>query len=106
MIGILKALGAEDGMIRKIFLYQATVISCTGIGIGFILGIGICLIQQWTGFIVLDEASYYVSTAPVLIIWWQVAAVCVATALVCYLLMIFPTWLIKRMNPVKAIQFR
>ena len=106
MVGILKALGAEDGLIRKVFLYHATVITFTGIGTGFILGIGICLLQQVTGFITLDEASYYVSTAPVHIIWWQIVLVCIATAVVCYLALIIPTWLIKKIEPVKAIQFR
>jgi lipoprotein-releasing system permease protein len=106
MVGILKAMGATDGLIRKIFLYHATVITFSGIGIGFAGGIGICLLQQYTGFIKLDEASYYVSTAPVLIIWWQVLAVCLVTAVVCYLSLIIPTWLIKKISPVKAIQFR
>jgi lipoprotein-releasing system permease protein len=106
MVGILKAMGATDGLIRKIFLYHATVITFSGIGIGFTAGIGICLLQQYTGFIKLDEASYYVSTAPVLIIWWQVLAVCLVTAVVCYLSLIIPTWLIKKISPVKAIQFR
>lgn len=106
MVGILKALGAEDGLIRKVFLYHATVITFTGIGTGFILGIGLCLLQQVTGFITLDEASYYVSTAPVHIIWWQIVLVCIATAVVCYLALIIPTWLIKKIEPVKAIQFR
>ena len=106
MVGILKAIGATDGLIQQIFLYHATVITFAGIGIGFVLGIGICLFQQYTGFITLDESSYYVSTAPVHIIWWQVLAVCVSTALVCYVSLIIPTWLIKKINPVKAIQFR
>lgn len=106
MVGILKALGAEDGLIRKVFLYHATVITFTGIGTGSILGIGLCLLQQVTGFITLDEASYYVSTAPVHIIWWQIVLVCIATAVVCYLALIIPTWLIKKIEPVKAIQFR
>lgn len=106
MVGILKALGARDSIIQRIFLFHASVITCAGIGIGFVLGIGICLLQQYTGFIKLDEASYYVSTAPVQIIWWQVAAVCVLTAVVCYLALIIPTLLIKKINPVKAIQFR
>ncbi|TAJ55263.1 MAG: ABC transporter permease [Chitinophagaceae bacterium] len=106
MVGILKALGAEDGLIRKLFLYHATVITFTGIGTGFILGTGICLLQQATGFIRLDEASYYVSVAPVYIIWWQLLLVCAATAVVCYLALIIPTWLIKKIEPVKAIQFR
>lgn len=106
MVGILKSLGAPDGTIQKIFLYHATVITIAGVGIGFVSGIGICLLQQYTGFIKLDESSYYVSVAPVYIIWWQVFAVCLATALVCYISLIIPTWLIKRINPVKAIQFR
>jgi lipoprotein-releasing system permease protein len=106
MVGILKAMGAADALIQKIFLYHATVITFSGIGIGFVLGIGICLLQQYTGFITLDESSYYVSVAPVYIIWWQVLAVCVVTAIVCYLALIIPTWLIKKINPVKAIQFR
>jgi lipoprotein-releasing system permease protein len=63
-------------------------------------------LQQATGFIKLDEASYYVSTAPVYIIWWQVGLICVATALVCYLALIIPTLLVKKINPIKAIQFR
>ena len=67
---------------------------------------GICLLEKYTGFIKLDEASYYVSSAPIQIIWWQVAAVCFATAIVCYLSLIIPTWIIKKVNPVKAIQFR
>lgn len=106
MVGILKALGARDGIIQQIFLYHATVITFAGIGIGFLLGIGICLLQQYTGFIRLDEASYYVTTAPVQIIWWQVFTVCAGTALVCYAALIVPTLLIKKINPVKAIQFR
>jgi lipoprotein-releasing system permease protein len=93
-------------LIQKIFLYHASVITFAGIGIGFVAGIGICLLQQYTGFIKLDESSYYVSVAPVYIIWWQVAAVCIVTALVCYVSLILPTWLIKKINPVKAIQFR
>ncbi len=106
MIGILKALGATDGLIRRVFLYHASLITLAGIGIGFIGGIGICLLQQFSGFIRMDESAYYVSTAPVDIIWWQVILVCVATACVCYLSLLIPTWLIKKINPVKAIQFR
>jgi lipoprotein-releasing system permease protein len=106
MIGILKALGAADGLIQKIFLYHASVITAAGIGIGLVTGLGICLLQQATGFIRLDEASYYVSTAPVYIVWWEVLAICIATAIVCYLALILPTWLVKKINPIRAIQFR
>lgn len=106
MVGILKALGANDWLIQKLFLYHATVITFAGIGIGFVAGIGICWLQQITGFIRLDESAYYVSEAPIYIIWWQVFAVCAGTTLVCYLALIIPTLIIKRIQPTKAIQFR
>jgi len=106
MIGILKAIGATDWLIQQIFLYHAGVITIAGIGIGFVAGIGLCLVQQYTQFIKLDEASYYVSAAPVMIIWWQVALVCVSTALVCYLSLMIPAQFIRKIKPVKAIQFR
>ena len=106
MVGVLKALGATDGLIQQVFLYNASLITLAGIGIGFVAGIGICLLQQYTGFIRLDESAYYVATAPVQIIWWQVMAVCAATAVVCYLSLIIPTLVIRKIKPVKAIQFR
>jgi lipoprotein-releasing system permease protein len=106
MIGILKSIGASDKNIIQIFLYHATVIAGLGILIGFIMGTGISLLQQYTGFIKLDESSYYVTQAPILIIWWQIAAICLATLCICYLVLIIPALLIKRINPINALQFR
>ncbi|HEX8279067.1 MAG TPA: ABC transporter permease [Segetibacter sp.] len=106
MVGVLKAVGSDDATIQKIFLIHATYITLIGAGGGFIFGIGLCLLQQHTGFITLDEAAYYVSTAPVKIIWWQVAMVCTGTIIVCFLSLIIPTLLVKSVQPVKAIQFR
>lgn len=106
MVGILKAIGANDWNIQKIFLYHASFITITGIGIGLILGLLVCFLQQQFGFIRLDETNYYVSTAPIQIIWWQIAAICVSTTLVCFVSLILPTFLVKNINPVKSIQFR
>lgn len=106
MIGVLKSIGASDKNIIQIFLYYATVIAGLGILIGFIAGTGISLLQQYTGLIQLDESSYYVTKAPILIIWWQIAAVCSATLFICFLMLILPALLIKKISPITALQFR
>jgi len=106
MIGVFKALGAKDQSIIQIFLYYAAVIALRGIMGGFIIGMGLVLVQQYTGFIRLDESSYYVKTAPVAIIWWQIITVCISTFIVSFLVMLIPALLLKKLNPIKAIKFR
>ncbi len=106
MIGLLKAMGATSWTIQKIFIAYASFITLAGVGFGLIIGVGICLLQQATGFITLDEASYYITVAPIKIIWWQVAAVCAGTSVVCFISLFLPTLLIPKVSPVKAIEFK
>ncbi len=106
MVGILKALGTRNTSIQGIFLYQAGYIVVVGIIIGNILGLGLALLQQYTGFIRLPEESYYMSVAPIAIQWWKVALINVGTLVVCVLILIIPSMLIRRIVPVRAIQFK
>ena len=105
MIGILKSLGATDWTVQKIFLRHSLIITVTGIIIGAAFGLGFLALQDATGFIKLQEDAYYLSQAAVKIVWWQVAAICIGTLLVCFLILMIPTILVKKIQPVRAIRF-
>ena len=106
MIGILKAVGATNGTIQKVFLYHAFLITIIGILAGNILGLIICWLQQKYGFITLPEESYLISEAVVKISWWQVVLIDIGTLLICFLILMIPTFIIRQIQPAKAAQFR
>ena len=106
MVGVLKALGATDWIIQKIFLRHSILITSAGIVLGTLFGLVLLYIQKTTGFIKLKEEAYYMSEAAVKIVWWQVLLVCALTFLVSLLVLLIPTYIVKRVKPVKAIQFK
>ncbi len=105
MIGILKAMGAADRQIMRVFLLHASKLIALGMLIGNILGLGLCVLQKQFGIAKLDEASYYLSSVPVQIDWWQVLAVNAVTFVLCQLALLLPALVVSRISPVKAIRF-
>ncbi len=105
MIGILKALGAADRSVIRIFLIHASKLILLGLLIGNVLGIGMCLLQDQFGFVHLDEASYYVKTVPISIDWMNVMLLNIATLVLCQLALLLPALIVTRITPVKAIRF-
>ena len=105
MIGVLKALGAKDSGIRKIFLYNAIYIIGRGLLWGNIFAITLCLLQYHFGIISLNQESYYVSVIPINLSILHIFYINLGTLIICTLILIIPSYIITKISPVKAIRF-
>ena len=105
MIGILKAIGAESSMIRKIFRYQGMELIAKGLALGNLAGLGLCYLQYKFQLIKLDQESYYMSYVPIYWDWQMVILLNLLIFVVVTIVMILPTSAISRMNPIKSIRF-
>lgn len=105
MIGILKALGARNKTIRHTFLWFSVFIIGQGMLWGNIIGIGIVLLQQYTGIISLDPQTYYVSQAPMELNIPLVLLLDAVTLLICIFVLIAPSYLISHIHPAKSMRY-
>lgn len=105
MIGVLKALGARNGVVRKTFLWFAVFIIGRGMLIGNVVGLGLMALQRFTGFIKLDAATYYVDTVPVEFSILAIILLNVVTLLVSVLVLIGPSYLASMIHPAKSMRY-
>lgn len=105
MIGILKALGARNYSIRKVFLYISSFLILKGMLWGNIIALGICVIQKTFGIIKLNPATYYVSEMPIYLNPIYIILVNLGALAISMLMMIGPSYLIARISPAKSIKF-
>ena len=104
-IGILKALGANNWSIRKIFLYQTASIILKGMIIGNIIGLVLCYLQYEYQILKLDATVYYLSEVPIELSMTNVIAINIITFIVCMLSLLIPSMVISRVSPSKSIKF-
>lgn len=104
-IGILKALGARDRMVRHVFLHYGVFIIGRGLLLGNVLGLLLCYVQwQWHIF-PLDASTYYVDYVPVAFHWLAILALNVCTLIICTVILIGPTLVVSHIKPVKTLKF-
>lgn len=104
-IGVLKALGASNVSVRRIFLRFALLIVCKGMFWGNVIGLGLCAIQKITGLIALDPKNYYLDTVPISFDWEFIVTVNIVMFVLSALVLIIPSGLISRIHPTKAMRF-
>lgn len=105
MIGVLKALGATNGEIRRIFSYVAQKLVILGMLIGDILGIAFLLIQKYTRFLPLDPEAYYLDYVPVEINWLQIILLNIGVFLISWLMILIPGQLVAKITPASSIKY-
>lgn len=105
MIGTLKSMGANNWLIRKIFLIQAGFLILKGLFWGNLIGISICFLQAKFNIIPLDPAVYYLSAVPVKFDLMQILLLNAGTLLVCVIALLLPSYFITRISPVKALKY-
>lgn len=105
-IGILKAMGASNLFVRKVFLVHTGQLILKGMIWGNVIGIGLCWLQYQFHIIPLDAKVYYLNTVPIEFSIWKIAALNIITLGVCLLALFIPSLLISRINPAKSIRFK
>ena len=105
MIGILKAIGARNSVIRHTFLWFSVFIIGHGLIWGNIIGLGIVLVQKYTGVVSLDPQTYYVSEAPMEVNIPLIVFINLATLAICVFMLIAPSYLISHIHPAKSMRY-
>ena len=105
LIGTLKALGADNRMIRQIFLYQAAHLIGKGLIIGNIVGLTLSMIQYFFHLIPLDQTTYYVSYVPIALspVAWLLLNL--ATAIISIIVLLAPTAIVTRISPAQVMRY-
>jgi len=105
LIGVLKALGATNRQVRRIFIAQGTMLIGKGVLWGNIIGFALCAIEYWLHLIPLDTATYYVNYAPIAFPMGWLLLLNVGTIAVSVLILLAPSAIVTKISPAKVMHF-
>jgi lipoprotein-releasing system permease protein len=105
MVGILKAMGAQNSLIRSVFVFNGMNLIAQGLLWGNAIGLGLCWLQDYFKFIPLDPHDYYMEYVPVEWGWGTVLLLNLIVLATVTLVLMIPTRFITRINPIEAIRF-
>lgn len=105
MIGVLKALGARNSTVRHTFIWFSVFIIGRGVILGNIIGLGLVLLQRYTGLVALDPQTYYVNEVPVELNVPLILAINAGTLLISVLVLVAPSYLVAHIQPSKSMRY-
>lgn len=105
MIGVLKALGATNVTIQKIFLWLSIFLIGRGMIIGNVIGLGFCYVQHKFGLISLDPSTYYMDSVPIYFDFKLFLLVNFVTFIVAVAILVGPSFVISKVNPSDSMRF-
>jgi lipoprotein-releasing system permease protein len=104
-IGVLKALGAGNKTLRNIFIWNGVFLVVRGVLIGNFMGLGVLYLQEVTGWMKLDQESYFLSEVPVAFVWDQFLLINVGLIVVCAVFLLLPARLIGSIRISESLRF-
>ena len=105
LIGTLKALGACNRFVRRIFMYESILLVSKGVLLGNLFGLGLVATQYFTQLIPLDAATYYVSYVPMAFPWLGLVGLNIGVLLVSWVIMLAPSAIVSQISPARVMHF-
>ena len=105
-IGLLKAFGATNWRVRRLFINYAIFIMLPGLVAGNGIALGLLLIQKYFKIVKLPAENYYISVAPVYLDLGTIVMLNIGAIIICAIVLLLPSYLISKITPSKAINFR